>query len=288
MRILGIDTPDELIHQWSTWLAPKTQPFLLADDELPELDRGERLADVDTQLEMSVRDTYAVWRVDRDLRIAWLDEEAFHALPRDTRAKLVRAQHDHKRGEVPSVRSWKYRIPEARQQADGHRFVWWPSLLAGREQQVLIPWITNGTPDSRHDEVPEAVWQQAEALLPDARTLAGTWPHDSGPNCFGTVVAAAGVPNAENEWFMPEPFEEFLATRTAPGGNDNEPGTVLIWRDHKGQVTHGAVTLGGGYALQKPSQCWYTPRQVLTVKELVKASRQQGERLGRRRRIVAQ
>jgi hypothetical protein len=287
MRILGLDTPDELVIQWSKWLAPERQPFFLADDELPELDRGPRLADVRADVEPAVRDTYAIWRLDRDLRVIWLDEQAFHELPRDTRAKLVRAQHNHKRGEVPSVRAWRFRVKEAAAQADGHRFVWWPSMLAGREQDVLPSWISEDLPDSRHADVPFDVWQAAETLLPKAHTLAGTWPHDSGPNCFGSVLAAAGVEGAEREWLHGEPFEDFLATRTKPGGDDDKPGTVLVWRDRKGLATHSAVTLGGGWAFQKPSQCWYTPRQVLTVAETIKTSRVPGERLAGRRHLVA-
>ncbi|GAB3422901.1 hypothetical protein GCM10027569_54940 [Flindersiella endophytica] len=99
-------------------------------------------------------------------------------------------------------------------------------------------------------------------------------------------MAASGVSGAEYEWVVCEPFEEFLATRTEPGGNDDQPGTVLVWRDHDGRVTHAAVTLGSGYALQKPSQCWYSPRQVLTVRETIRTSRTAGERLTRRRRLI--
>jgi hypothetical protein len=287
VRILGIETPGNLLDQWAEWLAPERQPFFLADDELPQLEHGPRLREAEGELDPVIRDTYAVWRLDRDLRITWLTEQEFHALDRETRAKLVRAQHDHKRGEVPSVRAWHHVVPEARKQADGHRFVWWPSLLAGRHEAILVPWISNDKATSRHDEVPAEIWRAAAAVLPNARDLAGTWATASGPNCFGSVMAAAGVEGADSEWVVGEPFEDFLATRTKPGGHDDEPGTVLVWRDHAGTVTHAAVTLGGGYVFQKPSQCWYTPRQVLTVAETVKTSRVTGERLGRRRRIVA-
>ncbi|MFB9992957.1 hypothetical protein ACFFLM_13360 [Deinococcus oregonensis] len=125
-------------------------------------------------------------------------------------------------------------------------------------------------------------WQAAEKLLPRARTLAGTFAHGSGPNCFGTVMAAAGVLGAELEWMQREPFEEFLANHTHAGGKDDHPGTLLVWRSKGRQLEHAAVTLGGGWALHKPSQTWMTPRAVLPAPALIRAYRTPGHRLERR------
>jgi len=78
-----------------------------------------------------------------------------------------------------------------------------------------------------------------------------------------------------------EPFEAFLAAHTRPGGRDDQPGTLLVWRDVAGAVQHAAVTLGGGWALHKPSQSWMTPRVVLPVHTLKRFSRTRGWRLHR-------
>lgn len=106
--------------------------------------------------------------------------------------------------------------------------------------------MAQGRPPCERDNVPEAVWRSAAPLLPRARDLAGTFPHGGGPNCFGTVMGAAGVAGAEREWTQREPFGAFLAERARPGGQDEQPGTVLVWRDAAGAVQHAAVTLGGG------------------------------------------
>lgn len=45
-----------------------------------------------------------------------------------------------------------------------------------------------------------------------------------------------------------EPFEAFLQERTRPGGDDYQPGTLLLWRSANGQAQHAAVTLGDGWA----------------------------------------
>jgi hypothetical protein len=160
--------------------------------------------------------------------------------------------------------------------------VWWPSLLEGREREVLVPFVEEGRRRSRHGEVSAGVWQEASRVLPGARELAGTFPLGSGPNCFGTVMGAAGVPGAAEQWMQREPFEEWLAAETRPGGRDEQPGTVLVWRSSSGLVQHAAVTVGDGWALHKPSQGWMSPTKVLTVGELLLSARARDRRLTRR------
>jgi hypothetical protein len=180
------------------------------------------------------------------------------------------------------VRAWERLVPRVREQVDGHRFVWWPSLLAGVEERVLTTYVEEGRRASRHDEVGDDVWASAARLLPGARRVAGTFPAASGPNCFGAVMAAAGVPGADEVWMLREPFEEWLAAATRPGGRDDVACTVLVWRSPDGLVQHAAVTLGGGWALHKPSQGWMSPTKVLTVVECLASSRASGRRLERR------
>lgn len=275
MRVLGIDVGPDLQERWTTWFAPQVQPFL-ADDELAAAvgGREEDLGD-------EVRDTFCLYGPPDGLRHVWLDEEAFLALPRLLRVRLVRAQLAHGRELVPTVRAWEPLVPRVREQADGHRFVWWPSLLDGVEEPVLTAYVEEGRRASRHAEVPGEVWTRA-TVLPGARRIAGTFPAASGPNCFGAVMAAAGVPGADEVWMLREPFEEWLAASTRPGGRDDDPGTVLVWRSPDGLVQHAAVALGGGWALHKPSQGWMSPTKVLTVIECIASSRAPGRRLERR------
>ena len=277
MRVLGIDVPADLVDQWARWFAPSVQPFL-ADDELAVAVGGR-----DEPLSDEVRDTFCLYGPPEGLRHVWLDEEEFLALPRGTRSALVRAQRTHEREVVPTVRAWRPLVGDrVRAQADGHRFVWWPSLLAGVERTVLTDYVEEGRRPSRHEEVAEDVWASAAGILPDARRLGGTFPAASGPNCFGAVMAAAGVRGADAVWMLREPFEDWLAAATRPGGRDDDPGTVLVWRSPDGLVQHAAVTIGGGWALHKPSQGWMSPTKVLTVGECRASSRAPGRRLERR------
>ena len=206
LRCLGIDVPPALLARWAGWFAPPTQPFL-TDPEL--------LA----RLGMTVA-----------------------GLPRRHRADLVRAQVTRERAVVPSVRAWAGLLGgAARAQADGHRFVWWPSLLAGHEDRVLAAYVSEGRRPSRHDEVTEGTWAAASGVLP-----------------------------------------QWLSETTRPGGCDGDPGTVLVWRSPDGLVQHAAVTIGGGWALHKPSQGWMSPRKVLTVQDVLRSARAAGRRLERR------
>ena len=278
MRALEIDVPDALLVKWVDWFAPAVQPFL-ADVELASA-IDEHAGDLDLSDEL--QGTYHFYDVPSELRYVWLTEAQFGALPRARRAALVRAQRDHGREAVPSVRSWEAAIGrDVREQADGHRFVWWPSLVAGHEERVLTDFIEDGRRPSRHHEVPESVWDSAADKVPGARPLAGTFAPTSGPNCFGAVMGAAGVAGASSQWVVREPFEEWLASTTRPGGDDKEPGTVLVWRSPDGLVQHAAVTLGDGWVFHKPSQGWMSPYKVLTIAECKASSRAIGHRLER-------
>lgn len=276
MRVLNIEVPVDLLARWAGWYAPDSQPFLV-DVRLAET---VGVAADPAAPPAELRDTYELYEA--DVARIWLSEAEFGRLPRPHRAALVRAQRAYGRGIVPSVAAWAPVLGDAaRAQADGYRFVWWPSLLRGHEARVLTAYVEEGRRPSRHDEVPAPVWATAARTLPGARALAGTFAAASGPNCLGTVMAAAGVAGAATVWMQREPFEEWLAGATVPGGRDDEPGTVLVWRSPDGPVQHAAVTLGGGWALHKPSQGWMSPAKVLTVPDVKRSARQPGRRLHR-------
>lgn len=285
VRVLGIDVDDRTVDRWVSWLAPTVQPFFVESAaDWPTVDA----ACVTPELS----DTYALWRVkDGDVQI-WLDETTFNDLPRQDRARLVRAQLRHRRGAVPTVRAWSDLIDPAvlRSQADGHRFVWWPSLVTGRAEAVLQRVVarspTGRAKDgltTRHRDVRAATWRACDERVPGARRLAGTFPPGSGPNCFGTVMGAAGVADADDECVVCEPFEDWLTAMCRRGGRDDLPGTVFVWRDKGSAAAHAAITLGDGWAFEKPSREWWTPRIVATVDDLLRANRAVGWRLERHR-----
>lgn len=238
--------------QWRTWLAPDLQPFFVStsDPDVP----GSR----DGEMTPESRDTFRAYNMDRGLNVVWLDERSFYRWKDILDARVLRSQ------------------------ADGHRFVWWPSLLTDDDGSILERVVSEGRRTSRHREVRDATWSRCAAVLPGVRALAGTFPIASGPNCFGTVMAACGDAQAADAWMLRDPFEEWLADRTQPGGDEDSPGTVLVWRDAEGLAQHAAVTIGDGWAFEKPSQDWHSPRVVLRVRDLIMPNRTRGQRLQRR------
>src|SRR5687768_10545432 len=113
-----------MVAQWIKWFAPAVQPFLASGDLAGSLDEPT----VGVSLSDEVRDTYCLYGLPSGLEYVWLSEAQFRSLARPQRAALVRAQRAHGRELVPSVRAWADALgDEIREQADGHRFVWWRS-----------------------------------------------------------------------------------------------------------------------------------------------------------------
>lgn len=275
MHVLNIPVSPDLLRRWRSWLAPPRQPFFLtpAEADALGLDTHPRAG---APLTPEERDTFTVWNVPAQAdRVAWLSLEEWDALPPARRRTLLHAQVRHGRGNLPLRRQFAPLLPEPLPA----RFLWRPGWLT---PAVLARIVSDDRPACQRAGVPEQVWRAARPLLPCARDLAGTFPAGSGPNCFGTVMAAAGVVGAEREWMQREPFEGFLRERTRPAGQDEQPGTLLVWRSADGLAQHAAVTLGGGWALHKPSQGWMTPRVVLDVQTLKRSCRTPGWQLTRR------
>lgn len=273
--MLGIEVDEPRLAQWTEWVTPDRQPFLVEQGHFLQ---GETSGTLSAEL----LDTFELYAIDPSLRLAWLDELAFMALSRPERAELVRAQVSRGRARVPTVRAWSSLVgAKAREQADGHRFVWWRSLLEAHRDSVLADFVTNGRRPSQHEGVPANIWRASARLVPRALELAGNFPVGSGPNCFGTVMALSGEPDTEYECMQRQPFEDWLAVKTRRGGDDDEPGTVLVWRTPNGDADHAAVCLGGGWAVHKPSQGWMSPIMALTVAEVKASTRLRGIRLYR-------
>ena len=277
LSVLGVDVDSALLERWRGWIAPDRQPFVV--------EAGSASTAGAPRPHPELRDTYRLWKISGPFDLAWLDEDEFMSLPRAERAALVRSQVWRGRGAVPTVRRWGDLLdPVAlRSQADGHRFVWWPSLVPVDDHAVVTRVVETGEHASRHREVGVGTWRRCGIVLPGAEGLAGTFAESSGPNCFGTVMAAAGVGAAAEDWVREEAFLAWLAARCRPGGSDEIAGTVLVWSDHEGRPVHAAVTLGDGWGLEKPSQCWWTPRTVLPVGEIRRLNCSPGQRLRRYR-----
>lgn len=243
---------------WRGWFAPPVQPFpvhLLRPDvaaAIPD-QRAEPTAEwVDTFFMYT-----GTW--------TWLDEPGFLALTPGSRRSLLAARRKSTRPKkVISV---------------------WPSELDAVGDQLMFHWISSGVRPSQHGSVSARVWDRADRLVPGARRLAGTFATSgSGPNCFGTVMAAAGEP-VENQQIPPLAFRTWLHSHTEPiegTQHDADPGVVFVWTEH-GELAHATVTIGAGWMLTKPSQSWSSPRMIWNVRDAVNSWRYPDTRLSRHR-----
>lgn len=247
VSVLGIEVSDEMVGRWLGWFAPPVQPFVVPADLAAALG----LVDDRDRLTPELRDTFNIYGLGSSV-LAWLSRAEARRLPSSVRRGPPAPHH-------------------------------WPTSVIRRETELVVRFVERGRRPSRHRDVAETTWRAAADALPDARRLAGTFPRRSGPNCFGAVMAACGVEGAEELWMTREPFEDWLAERTATGGHDTRPGTVLVWRSADGAVQHAAVTLGDGWALHKPSQGWMSPTKVLALPDLKYSARARGHHLRRHR-----
>lgn len=258
-KVLNIAVSDDLVERWRGWFAPPRQPFPL---DLLDSAVAASIPVIEGDPTDEVTDTFGVYSG----TWTWLDEAEFDALPYRSRRALSAAR---RRAARPKP------MPA------------WPSELAREGDDLLVRWVETNRKPSQHAALPASVWRRASQLLPEAKRLAGTFPSGSGANCFGNVVAAAGVPDTATVQVFPGQFQAWLDRQTEPvrgTGQDREPGTVLYWTEH-GKLAHAAVTIGDGWVLNKPSQAWSCPRLIMTVRDLINRWKYPTTRLYRRRII---
>ncbi|GAA5502336.1 hypothetical protein Dxin01_02080 [Deinococcus xinjiangensis] len=274
VQLLNIPVSPDLLLRWRGYLAPNQHHFFLTAAEAQALELPTQPCD-SVMLTPEQRDTYTTWQIPQEAdQIGMLSTTEFDALSSNIQRQMLALQVKHKRGNVPLGRHFRDFLPDL----PAGRFLWRPEYIT---PEVLSRIIAKGQRPCQRQQVPQAVWDAAAPVLPRVRDLAGTWPQGSAGNCFGAVMGAAGVVGAEHEWMQREPFEAFLTERTKKGGQDADAGTILLWRSADGLVQHAAVTLGGGWAFEKASQTWMTPRTVLPTRELIAANRTEGWRLTR-------
>ncbi|MBO0811465.1 MAG: hypothetical protein J2P23_05405 [Microlunatus sp.] len=256
--VLGIGVDDLLIERWRGWFAPSVQPFR-TDLLPPQVAAAVPNRRVEPTPEWT--DTFfmygGTW--------TWLCEEEFNALRPSLRRSLLAVRRRTVRPKLMPV---------------------WPSELARSGDDLMFRWVASGAVrPSRHDDVPGTVWKHAQAVLPAAERLAGTFAAGgSGANCFGTVLAATGL-DVDDIQIGPDRFQVWLdehTERITGTSCDDRPGVVFVWTEHE-DLAHATVTIGDGWMLSKPSQSWSSPRLVRTVREAVNAWRYPHTRLARYR-----
>ena len=108
--------------------------------------------------------------------------------------------------------------------------------------------------------------------------LVGWLPH-SGPNCFATALSHGDnnptrAQTIAGLWLQTETLERTLIARglvERPLTASLEPDAVIVWRNSSGALVHACVSLGDGLVLNKNSQGWHAPRQILALEMVLES-----------------
>jgi hypothetical protein len=294
LSVLGCPVSETLLAQWSSLFLCDAAPFFFTDElTLPhETLVLSRKALSENQFDLSYTDSYAIYAVSPDAKwVAFLTPAEFDALAPATQRSLLAAQHELRRRQVYLWEQVEHFLQPCIEQAEsrcvtvsGEKYFVldtkiWRLLTDELRRRWLIEFITK---DNRLDclasTLSEAEWSQIE--YPSIRSLAGTFAFRSGPNCFSTTLAAvtrqqATAETIANFWLHQETFFQGLAQRgyrLSMGESVLNPDlqdVVLVWQDQHGTAQHACYVIGNNLALNKNSQSWFTPRQLLHLDTLL-------------------
>lgn len=292
-HLFGCTISEELIAEWSQLLVCEPSPFFIQDDlELPEetliLSRKDFS---EVGFNASFRDSYATYHISKDAkRVAFLSSAEFDSLRLESQQALLTMQCNMNRGQVYSWEQVAPFLASCIEQAETRSVnvqdkkilvldaKIWHLIPKDMQQAWLFYFVGEDKPAvCLSPTLSEADW--AEIPYASIRRLAGTFPIRSGANCFSTTLAAiTQQPDTAltiaDFWLHQEPFLKGLERRgysqteetLTPDAHD----LVLIWNNQEGKAQHACYLIGHELVLNKNSQAWFSPRQILKVDTVLK------------------
>jgi hypothetical protein len=272
-ELLGIPIVNATLEAWAKVFVFELEPLFL-EHSTPDLFNDAPLIysrpDFDFWLgsmPLEYKDAYRFWNVKLDA-VLLLTSQEFEVLPRNVQKKLNAAQVNAKRGLVfPLADAKRFGVDATFLKRDGFkndfilRFDAWWSLTRAQRFVWLKAFVSEGLEMNRIYDHP----------------LMRFFPC-SGANCFATALAAleihqARAVNIARLWLSEAVFQSALEARgyrtKAFAVYDFQRHTVLTWHNSSGKTVHAATCLGNDLWLNKDSQAWYSPVQVLTTQVLL-------------------
>lgn len=291
MNVLGCLVSDNLLAQWKSQFVCDPAPFFLPENlELPPetlvLKRSEFAA---SNFELSYRDSFATHAMSpKTEAIAFLTAAEFEALPIHVQQQVLYAQVTLGRGQIylwEKVASYVQSCPDLAESRcvliDGAKHLsldirLWNALPEDIQNRWLVDFITSdNTLHCLSSTLSEVQWSSIDNA--SIRALAGTFASKSGANCFSTALAAITQQpyTIADFWLHQEPFFRGLKQRgfaLDPAGSveDRElRDAILVWYNPEDKAQHTCYVIGNGFVLNKNSQAWFSPRQLLHLETLV-------------------
>ncbi len=238
------------------------QPMLLALEEIPLIySRPDFNVWLGSQ-PLEYKDAYRFWNVKLDA-VVLLTSQEFNLLPRVLQKKLNAVQIKAKRGLVFTIAEAEgFGVPAEFLKRDSYkdhfilRFDAWWSLTRAQRFFWLRAFVSEGL--------------SMKSVY--AHPLMRFFP-SSGANCFATALAATEkistrAVSIARLWVTETVFQAQLEARgyqpRAFHDSDYQRYTVLTWHDSSGKMVHAATCLGNDLWLNKDSQAWFSPVQVLS------------------------
>lgn len=295
-RLLGCQVSEEQFTRWEKLLVSDLAPFFFSEGiQLPDESLIlSRKAFSAAGFDRAFVDSYATYRVSSEARwVVMLTSAQFDALPVGTQQQLLAEQCRHKRGQVYAWEQVEKFLQEYVEEVEsrcvtvsGSRYLVldtkiWGHLTRDVQRQWLTDYIKADTPS---DCLSSAYASSGNNHM--VQRLAGTFADSSGPNCFSTTLAAITQDEITgdtiaNFWLHQEPFFQGLARRgytlrsdlsvSAPDLRD----AVLIWNDAQGQAQHACYLVENGLVLNKNSQAWFAPIQLLQLQTVLDVWREE-------------
>lgn len=294
--LLGCALPEATLATWSRLLVTEREPYYLIEGDYHMLPADhEAVPRADYSIpggEEGLYDSYRAWNVDRKATWVWLlPTERRNRLSGRFHQRLNLRQWELGRGNIYAS-DWVEKRVEPFTEVisrgwsdietpDGWKILlradyWW-DVLPERGRWAWLSQIVQeeALADCQSGHLDALDWQRLVGRFPAIQELAGSFVEQSGPNCFATALAPLVEPTEAAEtasrWLTGEQLTAALTERGYQServlgevqGRDLAPGTVIGWADAAGTLQHAFTYLGEGLVLNKQSQCWWHPRQIV-------------------------
>lgn len=288
VSLLGFDVPHELFQHWSLLLVNDYAPYFLNTSLAKQLESElfilERAEYKQFGLSQSHTDSYAPYRVNAEGEfISLLSAKELMSLDAASRDAILTQQIDLGRGQVyqwKDIEAFLVNSPEAEAWRVREHFILdasiWTVLPDNVRQEWLIQFISREQMDCISPTLSQADWEKLWAVNPSLlKNLLG-WELQSGANCFATSLALATKKYEISHLWLHQPafFRGLVDAGYSREENidPNDPelkNLVIIWEDADGQAQHSAYLLAEQIVVNKNSQCWYAPRQLVYLSDLI-------------------
>jgi hypothetical protein len=257
-KVLGLPLSDSILHTWSAQMVFALEPLFVPLELAQNFDVPLTRAEFDQWLRvqpLEYADAYQPWQATGD----WV---VF--LPAANLTAINAAVVQSGRGLVFPLEVAKgFGVPEKFLERDSsnHQFILRFDAWNALPQKQRFAWLC---------------WYVSQDALfssqhPEWAGLVG-WQARSGANCFSTALLGHdptlyGIP----DWLQPQTLLRLLEQHgysEQDSSHDLKPHDVLVWKEGE-KVVHASAYLGNGLVLNKDSQAWYSPRQIVPLEVLL-------------------